>query len=72
MAAHRQLRRAKADLERETGADDLEGFVLVAEGDRLLAMVGSVSGGSFNRTDSVTAYWPGSPLKLFYYAEHLA
>ncbi|HKJ45818.1 MAG TPA: transglycosylase domain-containing protein [Balneolales bacterium] len=73
-SAHKTLTKAVGDFTKETGIRDLDGFMIVARNDSLLAIIGSAQTGDgyMNNSDIRSAWRPGSLVKPLIYSEFIS
>jgi penicillin-binding protein 1A len=73
-AARNTLTEAVGDFTKETGIRDLDGFMIVARNDSLLAIIGSVQTGDryMNNSNIRSAWRPGSLVKPLIYSEFIS
>ncbi len=72
--AHRTLTSAIQNFKKKTGIDDLDGFIVVAHYDSILAAVGSAEQGAryMNNLRIISAWRPGSLVKPLIYSEYIS
>lgn len=70
VAGYRMLRAAVNSFTDRTSVSDIDGFVLMAHGDTLIALVGSVSRYLPNQAMMQTAWSPGSTAKLLLFGSY--